>query len=149
VLRVEAADEEGLRRLQEMVAHRVETIGSRDRLKVRWEGQAAEPKPDSATGGIRGRLRRRVEYWKYRLAVLGTGGGALVSMHTMGGHDAAALHGGASHLLLLASVGAAAVALWQWLGWGLTVVMALAAAVLLVLVARGFGLRRFLHRFRS
>lgn len=39
VLHVEAADKEGLRRLQEMVAHRVETIGVRERLKVRW----AEP----------------------------------------------------------------------------------------------------------
>ena len=39
VLRVEAADEERLQRLQEMVAHRVETIGVRDKVKVRW----AEP----------------------------------------------------------------------------------------------------------
>ena len=39
VLHVEASDEETLRRLQEMVAHRVETIGVRERLKVRW----AEP----------------------------------------------------------------------------------------------------------
>lgn len=36
VMHVEASDEEGLRRLQEMMAHRVETIGVRERLKVRW-----------------------------------------------------------------------------------------------------------------
>jgi hypothetical protein len=49
VVRVEAADEDGLRLLQEMVAHRVETIGSRERLKVRWEGRA--PADGSRTSG--------------------------------------------------------------------------------------------------
>ncbi len=36
-LRVEAADQNSLRRIQELVAHRVETIGSREGLKVSWQ----------------------------------------------------------------------------------------------------------------
>jgi hypothetical protein len=139
VLRVEAGDEAGLRRLQEMVAHRVETIGSRDGLKVRWEGGEPEPEP----GGIWERLRQRVEHWRYRLAVgLGTGGGVvgwLVSMHAMGG----GLHAGAVHLLPLVLVGAAVVSVSRWLGWGPTVVVVvLAAAALLVVLALVFRLRR-------
>jgi hypothetical protein len=143
VLHVEAADEEGLRRLQEMVARRVETIGSREGLKVVWEGQAPEPEPGPATGGIWSRLRRKVRHWKYRLVIgAGSGGGvvgSLVSIHTMGIHPA----GG--HLLLVALAGAAVVALSRWLEWGPAVVVVLLAAVLLVLV-RAFGLHRLLLR---
>ena len=36
-LRIEAPDQESLRQLQDFIAHRVETIGSRDHLVVSWQ----------------------------------------------------------------------------------------------------------------
>jgi hypothetical protein len=42
-LRVEAADEKGLRQIQDLVAGRLENIGRRDRLKVIWEAPALRP----------------------------------------------------------------------------------------------------------
>ena len=41
-LRAEAADEESLRRIQELITARLEKIGRRDQLTVRW--QATEPR---------------------------------------------------------------------------------------------------------
>jgi hypothetical protein len=41
-LRAEAADEESLRRIQELITVRLEKIGRRDQLTVRW--QATEPR---------------------------------------------------------------------------------------------------------
>ena len=41
-LRIEAADEEGLRRLQDLLAARLESIGRRDRLAVTWQ-RTGEP----------------------------------------------------------------------------------------------------------
>jgi UPF0716 family protein affecting phage T7 exclusion len=61
-------------------------------------------------------------------------------MHTMGG----GLHAGAVHLLPLVLVGAAVVPLSRWLGWGPTVALVVAVAVLLVVLAWVFGLRRLL-----
>jgi len=42
MLRVEAADEDNLRRLQDLIASRLERFGRRDRLTVTWQrpGQA-------------------------------------------------------------------------------------------------------------
>ena len=46
ILRVEAPDQESLRQLRDFIAHRIETIGSRDRLDVRWQGsEKAETEP--------------------------------------------------------------------------------------------------------
>jgi hypothetical protein len=41
-LRAEAADEESLRRIQDLITARLEKIGRRDQLTVRW--QATEPR---------------------------------------------------------------------------------------------------------
>jgi hypothetical protein len=51
-LRVEAADEEGLRRLQDRVAELLERFGRRDHLTVTWiplHG-AADPRPSQPAG---------------------------------------------------------------------------------------------------
>ena len=59
-LRVEAADEEALQRLQDRVTHRVETIGRRDDLKVNWqrpeEAESDPPAPDGRSKKWRGRV---------------------------------------------------------------------------------------------
>lgn len=47
-LRVDAADEDTLRRLQDGIARRLETIGRRDQLAVNWQ------QPDSAPGFLPG-----------------------------------------------------------------------------------------------
>jgi hypothetical protein len=46
ILRVEAPDEESLRRLQDLVGHRLEAIGSRDHLLVQWQRLAG---PDTGS----------------------------------------------------------------------------------------------------
>lgn len=50
-LRVEADDEDALRRLQEGISGRLEKIGRRDRLKVTWQPPGA---PDAAHPGSSG-----------------------------------------------------------------------------------------------
>lgn len=59
-LRLEAADEAGLQRLEDAVAHRLEAIGRRDGLKVNWqhpEGpEAAAPATDGPARKWRGRV---------------------------------------------------------------------------------------------
>lgn len=70
LLRVEAGSETALRRLQEGIAHRLETFGHREHLAVRWQpptsqrnGQSEEvPNGVPAPGG---QVRRR---WRSRLA---------------------------------------------------------------------------------
>ena len=64
-LRVEAADIEHLRRIQDGVARRLETFGWRERLKVEWQSSEAPPDktgPDGIVpapeGSSKGRLRR-------------------------------------------------------------------------------------------
>src|SRR5689334_22412891 len=50
-LRVDAADEDALRRLQDAIAARIEKIGRRDGLQVRWQQRSdngAAPQPDSS-----------------------------------------------------------------------------------------------------
>jgi hypothetical protein len=54
-LRLESADEEGLERLQAAVAHRLETIGRRDGLKVNWQ-RPGVPAPAPAARKRRGRV---------------------------------------------------------------------------------------------
>jgi len=39
ILRAEAADEENLRRIQDLIARRLESFGRRDHLKVDWQQQ--------------------------------------------------------------------------------------------------------------
>lgn len=53
-LRLEAADEEGLQRLQAAIAHRLETIGRRESLQVNWQGPGV-PAPEP-TRRRRGRV---------------------------------------------------------------------------------------------
>lgn len=54
-LRLESADEEGLERLQTAVAHRLETIGRRDGLKVNWQRPGVRA-PAPAARKRRGRV---------------------------------------------------------------------------------------------
>jgi hypothetical protein len=54
-LRLESADEEGLQRLQAAVAHRLETIGRRESLKVDWQ-RPVMPAPELTTRKRRGRV---------------------------------------------------------------------------------------------
>ena len=54
-LRLESADEQGLQRLQAAVAHRLETIGRRESLRVDWQRPGA-PAPGPTTRKRRGRV---------------------------------------------------------------------------------------------
>jgi hypothetical protein len=54
-LRLESADEEGLQRLQSAVAHRLETIGRRESLKVDWQ-RPGVPAPEPTARKRRGRV---------------------------------------------------------------------------------------------
>lgn len=86
-VRIEAADEDGLRRLQDMVTRRLETIGSRDQLKVNWEeplvltsingegGTATAGLGEGAAGSGRSR----------RTALVGGVGVVALALHMFGG----------------------------------------------------------------
>jgi hypothetical protein len=50
-LRVDAADEEALRRMQELLAGRLETIGRRDQLTVTWQRPEVPTVPAGEAGG--------------------------------------------------------------------------------------------------
>ena len=116
VMRVEAATEEGLQRMRDLIAARVEKIGRRDHLAVAWR-QPEEPSAIPGTGDqadsphpkehrhASGTTRR----WTVRAVV-----GAVVPLAV-------------AHLVLGGSVLAAS----QWLGWGAGAVV---VAVVLVKV---------------
>jgi hypothetical protein len=84
-LRLEAADEEALKRLQAAVARRLETIGRREGLKVTWQRPGvpgAEPAPVGGSGRRRGRVTTVALVVVGALIVavhLGLGGHALAS----------------------------------------------------------------------
>jgi len=116
VLRVEAANEVDLQRMQDLIAARLEKIGRRDHLSVSWQpsgasgvqpGEAEEPDgshPQQATRGAAGTARRR-------------------PLRTVGAIAALLVVG---HLALGGSMLAAA----RWWGWGA------GAVVLLVVVVK-------------
>ncbi|MGW3962940.1 DUF2218 domain-containing protein [Amycolatopsis sp. NPDC005003] len=55
-LRAEAADEQQLARVQELVGKRLETIGRRDQLRVIWRPPQGNPDPATVPGKHRGNL---------------------------------------------------------------------------------------------
>lgn len=110
VLRVDADDEDALRRLQNGVAGRLEKIGRRDRLTVTWSRpEATEAPPGEAAGPGPGRFRGRGR------AITLTVVGALV----VAGH---------------VGVFGAALAASAWTEWGVGTVL---AVVLLKVVLMG------------
>jgi hypothetical protein len=122
-LTAEASDDETLRRIQDLVAARLETIGRRDHLTVNWqrpETPAAQSDDAAATAPApEGRaVPRRRRVWP--IAV--TAAGAL----------AVALHLGLGGALLADS---------RWTGWAANFVLAVVLVKVIVVVATG------VHRF--
>ncbi|GAB2883643.1 hypothetical protein GCM10027074_60330 [Streptomyces deserti] len=120
-LRVEAVDEEDLRRLQDLAGGHVERFGRRDGLQVRWQRPESPAVPAEAvdTAGVPGRgavPRRR------HLRV--TGIVALVAL-------VLAVHLGWGGVVL---------ANWQWIGWAVGGVLAVVLGKAALL--GGFALRR-------
>lgn len=129
-LRLEAADEAGLQRLEGAVAHRLETIGRRDGLKVDWQHpgatEVAAPAPD-------GRTRK----WRRRATTIGlVVVGALIV---------------AVHLGLFGT----ALAVSMWTGWATNIFLMLVLLKVLGIVAhvvlggvvlRHPAVRRLVHR---
>jgi len=101
-LRVEAADDDALRRLQDGVAARLHTISRRDQLATTWQRLEAPPVAPGDTaqdaGGPVGPGKRK-RRWPRRLTVLGlvAGGALIVAVHL--------------------GIGGAAVAALPWTGW--------------------------------
>lgn len=133
-LRIDAATEDNLRQLQDIVARNIERFGRRDGLKVTWQRteppgvappdlQPADPRPPERTAAAvpcRGHRRTRM------LATIGTLGIALTI---------------AVHL----GLGAAMVAASRWLGWTAIGLVAVPVVVLLghaVVPITVLGLRR-------
>jgi hypothetical protein len=139
-IRVETADEETLRRLQDGIASRLERIGRRDGLAVTWQRPQAstvspgEPAPDAPHAPPTGAGKRR------KLGRLGTT--ALV----IGGALVVALHLG---------LGGGALATSAWTGWATNIVLALILLKLLVVAGHvalgGFVVRRdrLVHTLRK
>lgn len=70
LLRVEANTETALRRLQEGLAHRLETFGHREQLTVRWQSSTSQPTGQSAEISSRGPAPdgQVTGWWRSRLA---------------------------------------------------------------------------------
>ncbi|WP_063786045.1 DUF2218 domain-containing protein [Streptomyces sp. MMG1533] len=120
-LRVEAADEENLSRLQDLAGGHVERFGRRDGLRVSWQLSEATVSSEAvvamaAAPGEEGAPRR------VHLKV--TGLAAAVAL-------ALAVHLG---------LGSALLANWQWTGWA--AVGVLAVVLVKVALVGGFALRR-------
>lgn len=109
-VRVDAEDEDALRRLAEGIARRLETIGRRDRLSVRWNRTDTTPEQNPAVLASRSADGKR----RRRLGALGwVALAALVVVVHLG------VFGGA----LLASV---------WGRWGINVVLAIVVVKVLI-----------------
>ncbi|MFJ8819981.1 DUF2218 domain-containing protein [Amycolatopsis thermoflava] len=131
ILRVEAADEASLSRIQGIIDRNFSRFGRRDRLTVRWQDPvgAAEGEVSESGAGARAPRRRRARF----LAVAGVLGVVLLVVAHLG------------------AAGAAAVAT-RWLGWtalGVAVVPVLIAGAHLLLPGVLFGVRRHLARRRD
>jgi hypothetical protein len=110
MLRLEAADEEGLHRLEGAVAHRLETIGRRDGLKVNWQHSDATEAASPAPG--RGARRWRGRATTIGLVVVGL---LIVAVHL--------------------GVFGTAVAVSMWTGWATNIVLVLVLLKVLGIVA--------------
>ncbi|WP_102143114.1 DUF2218 domain-containing protein [Mycobacterium hubeiense] len=130
MLRVEAADDDALRRLQDGVAARLQTIGRRDQLTTTWhrlETPAVAPGDIEHDAGLPAEPGTGKRRWPRRLTVLGliAVGALIVAVHL--------------------GIGGAAVAALPWTGWvgGSLLVIILAK---LVFIASHFMLGRFAFR---
>lgn len=116
VLRVEAADEDDLQRMQDLIAARLEKIGRRDHLSVSWrrsEAGGVQPGEADETGSSHSQQApRRARRWPLKAV------GGIVALLVVG------------HLVLGGSVLAVA----RWWGWGA------GAIVLLVVIMKLIGL---------
>ena len=128
-LRVEAADEEALRRLQDLVSRRLEAIGSRDRLQVTWQAPlalASVGREDSVTSAEP--VGRTAGHGRSLPTVLLVVAGAL----------AVAFH--------LGLIGIGVLAVRQWAGVGADLVLALIALKLVAMAVNVLVLKRFATR---
>ncbi|MCX4585950.1 DUF2218 domain-containing protein [Streptomyces sp. NBC_01481] len=124
-LRIEAADEENLRRLQDLLAGHVERFGRRDRLKANWQRlEASTPPPDEViitTPVPEGGLSKRRRH-------VGTIGLVAVVVLVI-----------AVHL----GLGGALLANWRWSGWAAGIVLAVVLVKAIVVTGLGrFAIRR-------
>ncbi|MFD7280993.1 DUF2218 domain-containing protein [Streptomyces sp. NPDC059862] len=120
-VRVEAADEENLGRLQDLVAGHVERFGRRDGLQVRWRGLETSAQSSGAAG-----------------AVEASGGGAVPRRRYLGRTALVVVL--ALVLAVHLGLGGVLLANWRWTGWAVGGVLAvvLVKAVLL----GGFAVHR-------
>ena len=129
-LRVEAADDDALRRLQDGVTARLHKIGRRDQLATTWQRLQAPPGPLGYTAqdaGPQATPGSRKPRWPRRLTLVGlvAGGALIVAVHL--------------------GIGGTAVAALPWTGWvgGSLLVLILAT---LVFIASHVILGRFAFR---
>jgi hypothetical protein len=120
-VRAEAADEENLRRIQELVGNRLETMGRRDNLKVSWRRPETPPTHSDAAPAVT-KPRRHL-----RTILLIAAGVVAVAAHL--------------------GLGGAVLASWRWTGWAADLI--LAVVVLKVLAVVVVGVRRHTTNRRS
>ncbi|MFG2950961.1 DUF2218 domain-containing protein [Streptomyces adustus] len=114
VLRLEADDEEALRRLQDAIAARIERIGRRDGLQAHWQRALPDTSPQAEPGTHSDPDGQGVSH-SGRATTLGlaAGGAAIVAIHL--------------------GIGGAALADARWTGWAADAVLALVLVKLLFL----------------
>ena len=123
VLRSESADEEGLRRIQDGIASRLETIGRRDNLTVTWQRMPLDHAEVSEPVGPAQPDRRR--------RLLMTIGLVLAGLLVI-----------AVHVGLFGS----AIATSSWTKWGVNALVALIVVKLIIVAGHVLLARRAAHR---
>ncbi|MFD8740781.1 DUF2218 domain-containing protein [Streptomyces sp. NPDC059618] len=113
-LRVDADDEEALRRLQDGIAARIEKIGRRDGLRVHWR-PAAAGEPPQAGADTQGRTHEagRRHGPRGTALAMAAGGALIIAVHL--------------------GIGGAALAGAKWTDWAVTAVLVLVLAKLVLL----------------
>ena len=119
LLRVEAVTESALRRLQDGLAHRLETFGHREHLTVHWQRSTSQPagRPEEIDSRVPASDGHMTVWWRSPLVrnlALAAAGTAVV----------------AAHLGLLGATLAAA----AWTKWGATAVLSVIALKFIVTV---------------
>lgn len=125
-LRAEAADKDGLRRIEDGIAKRLETIGRRDELTVTW--QRAEPGYPAASASVRPAWTARP---RRPILVIGLVGAGVVIV--------------AVHVGLFGRAAASS----PWTTWGANVIVALVAVKLGVVVTHVLLARRAARRLKQ
>lgn len=120
-VRIEAADQEDLKRLQNLLAGHIERFGRRDGLQVSWQRPESHA-VSTEVGGTAGALGGLVAPRRRHLRVMG-----LVAVIAL----VLAVHLG---------LGSVVLANWQWTGWAIGVV--LAVVLLKAALLGGFAMRR-------